>query len=182
MKDSRGYQFGIRIFLVLVLALLAGAGFYQQRWKPAQYGELVAGKSTRKDVLRVLGNATPKKSGSLESYSYPGKGDFGGEVIVEVSGATGIVESVIVQFSPNITRTQARKKYGDNYREVRYSISDCPHDSILPLAYRDTKGGVELLEYPQNGLLLWPNQYGLDIAAAVYRAKELPKVKPKCRK
>ncbi len=182
MKDSPAYQFGVRLFLAAALTLLVCAGFYQQRWKPAQYGELTAGKSTRKDVIRVLGDATPKKSGSLETYTYPGKGDFGGDVVIEVNQATGVIESVIVQFSPNITRTQARKKYGNDYHEIRYSISECPHDGSLPLAYRDPKGGVELIEYPQKGLVLWPNQYGLDIAAAVYRAKELPKIKPRCRK
>jgi hypothetical protein len=50
------------------------------------------------------------------------------------------------------------------------------------MVYRDAKGGIELLEYPQKGLILWPNQYGFDIAAAVYRAKALPGNKLVCGK
>jgi hypothetical protein len=151
-------------------------------WKAGQFGELVPGKSTRKDVIRVLGESKPEKNGKLETYTYPGKGDFGGKVLVDTNSATGIVESVTVQFSPNITRTQAYKKYGKDYYEVRYAISTCPQEGSTPMVYRDPKGGIELLEYPQKGLILWPNQYGFDIAATVYRAKALPEKRLVCGK
>jgi hypothetical protein len=173
------------LVLAVVILAIAGPAFTQKlakNWKAGQFGELVAGKATRKDVMRVLGESKPTKSGKLETFTYPGKGDFGGKVLVDVNSATGIIESVTVQFSPNITRTQAYKKYGKDYYEVRYAISACPQEGSTPMVYRDAKGGIELLEYPQKGLILWPNQYGFDIAAAVFRAKALPGTKPACGK
>ena len=169
---------------IAVVLLLSGFATAQQGpvWKAGQFRELVTGKANRKDVVRVLGAAKPTKTGKLETYSYEDKGEFGGKVLVDVNAATGVVESVTEHFSPNLTRTQAYKKYGKDYNEVRYSISSCPQEGSTPMVYRDAKGGIELLEYPKKGLILWPNQYGFDIAAAVYRAKALPGKKPQCGK
>jgi hypothetical protein len=167
---------------VMLISVGLGAQQTKKPWKAGQFGELVTGKSTRKDVIRVLGESKPTKSGKLETYTYPDKGDFGGKVLVDVNSATGVVEAVTVQFSPNITRTQAYKKYGKNYNEVRYSVSTCPQEGSTPMVYRDAKGGIELLEYPEKGLVLWPNQYGFDIAAAAFRARALPEKKPVCGK
>lgn len=133
-------------------------------------------------MIRVLGANEPKKQKRLETYTYPGKGDFSSTLIIEVDRATGVVETITEQFSPNVTRTQAHKKYGNDYREVQYSIADCPHEGVNPLAYRDPKGPVELIEYRQSGLILWPNREGFDIAAAVYLAKPLPGKRPVCAK
>ncbi len=77
-------------------------------WTPGEFSGLVAGKSTRKDVIRVLGANEPKKQKRLETYTYPGKGDFSSTLIIEVDRATGVVETITVQFSPNVTRTQAQ--------------------------------------------------------------------------
>ncbi|MGE5111921.1 MAG: hypothetical protein ACM3JB_13755 [Acidobacteriaceae bacterium] len=151
-------------------------------WKPGEFSGLVAGKSTRKDVIRMLGANEPRREKLQETYTYSGKGDFSSTLIIEVNRATGVVDTITEQFSPNITRTQAHKKYGNDYREVQYSIADCPHEGVNPLAYRDPKGLVELIEYPQKGLILWPNREGFDIAAAVYLARPLPGKKPACAK
>ncbi len=125
---------------------------------------------------------TPKPGKKIDTYTYPGKGDFGGKVIVEVDRVTGVVETITELFSPNITRTQARKKYGENYKEVHSSIADCPHEGVNALAYRDPNGPIGLLVYSQQGIVLWPNQEGFDIAAALYLAKPLPGKKPVCAK
>lgn len=171
--------------LLAMTTLLASVGLVgQQRsgWKAGEFKGLVAGKATRKDVVRVLGASTPKTTPHLEVYSYPGKGDFGSNVTVEVSRATGRVETITERFAPNITRTQARKKYGEKYNEVQYSVAECPHEGLNALAYRDSNGPIGLIEYPQQGLVLWPNQEGFDIAAALYLAKPLPGKKPVCAK
>lgn len=170
---------------LLGLLLLASAGLAAQQgstWKPGDFKGLIAGKSTRKDVARVLGVATPKRTAHLEIYDYPGKGDFGSRVIVEVNQATGLVGTITERFAPNITRTQARKKYGERYNEVQYSIADCPQEGVNAPAYRDPKGPIGLIEYPQQGLVLWPNEEGFDIAAALYLAKPMPGKKPACTK
>lgn len=187
MERVTGMKRRILLIIVSLLAVLLLAGMElsaQQRraWKPGEFQGLVAGKSTRKDVTRVLGVTTPKRSAHLEIYSYPGKGDFGASVTVEVNRATGVVETITERFSPNITRTQARKKFGESYNEGQYSIADCPHEGVNSPVYRDSNGPIGLIEYPQQGLVLWPNEEGFDIAAALYLAKPLPGRKPVCAK
>lgn len=130
----------------------------------------------------MLGVAEPKRTAHLETYTYPGKGDFGSNIVVEVNRAAGVVETITERFSPNITRTQARKKFGERYNEVQYSIADCPHEGVNAPVYRDPKGPIGLIEYPQAGLLLWPNKEGFDIAAVLYLAKPLPGKKTACAK
>jgi hypothetical protein len=166
----------------VLLASAGVAGQQRSAWRPGEFQELVTGRSTRKDVIHVLGATTPKTSTHLETYSYPGKGAFGATVIVEVNRARGVVETITERFSPNITRTQARKKYGERYNEVQYSIADCPHEGVNAPVYRDPKGPIGLIEYPQQGLVLWPNEQGFDIAAALYLAKPLLGKKPVCAK
>lgn len=164
---------GVTLFSVCLFA-------QSEPWKPGEFGGLETGTSNRKDMLRVFGNAVAKKTARVEIYRYPGKGDFGGDVSVEVGRRTGVVESITVQWSPNITRTQAYKKFGRVYDEVHYSIAKCG-DGVNPPVYRDPNGALELIEYPDKGTILWPNQMGFDFAAAVFRAKPLPKIKPSCK-
>ncbi len=171
-----------RVLAVLLLASAGLAGQQRSAWKPGEFRGLVAGKSTRKDIVCVLGATTPKTTAHLETYDYPGKGDFGSNVIVEVNRATGVVETITERFAPNITRTQARKKFGERYNEVQYSIADCPHEGVNAPVYRDPKGPIGLIEYPQQGLVLWPNAEGFDIAAALYLAKPMPGKRPVCSK
>jgi hypothetical protein len=151
-----------------------------QSWVPGRFAELITGTSRTKDVLRVLGPAQPKVGKSLITYSYPGKGDFGGDLTVEISRSTGIVQTITSRPEQNITRTEAYRKFGRDYNEVHYSVAKCGEGTNPPV-YRDKNGAVELLEYPRQGVILWPNRYGFDIAAIVYRAKPLPATKPHCR-
>lgn len=176
---------GRAAILVLSLLVFAGDSLSAQQnrpWKPGDFRGLVAGKSTRKDVVRGLGTATPKKGRLLDTYVYEGKGDFGANVIVEVRRATGVIETITERFSPNITRTQARKKYGEDFREIQYSIADCPREGVNTLAYQDPNGPIGLLVYSQQGIVLWPNEEGFDIAAALYLPKPLPSKRPVCAK
>ena len=184
MNAIRKLRTPIHIVAVIMLLLASGALTAQQRkgWKAGEFRGLVAGKSTRKDIVRVLGDSAPKKTAHLEVYGYAGKGDFGSNVTVEVNRATGVVETITERFSPNITRTQARKKFGENYSEDQYSIADCPHEGSNAMAYRDPNGPIGLIVYPKQGLVLWPNQEGFDISAALYLAEPLPGKKPVCRK
>lgn len=172
----------MRLALLAMLGVAAIAGAQEPAWKPGQFKDLLTGKAKRTDVIRVLGESKPNRAAKIETYTYPDKGEFGGKLMVDVNPSTGLVETITEQLSPNLTRTQSYKKFGKDYREVRYSISNCPQQGSIPPVYRDPKGGIELLEYPQKGIVLWPNQYGFDIAAVVYRAKPLPAKKPVCGK
>lgn len=176
----RGRRTPLGIITFLATCLFA-ANIFAQEWTPGKYGGLVTGKSKAKDVLRIFGPSEPKRGKMLITYTYPGKGDFDGELVVEVSRATDVVETITSRPAQNITRTEAYRKFGKNYDEVTYSVAKCGEGTNPPV-YRDKNGPVELLEYPKQGIILWPNAYGFDIAAIVYRAKPLLKTKPVCSK
>ncbi len=177
----RDFRFAVLPFSRFAVLLLLVSSVSAQSWTPGHFGELVTGKSKTSDVLRVLGSAEPSIGKTLVTYTYPGKGDFGGELVVEVSRANGVVQSITSRPEQNITRTEAYRKFGKDYNEVTYSVAKCGEGTNPPV-YRDKKGTVELIEYPSQGVILWPNAYGFDIAAIVYRAKPLPTVKPHCPK
>ena len=179
-KRSRNRQARvIALFLSVLFAVAAEA--QSGPWKPGHFGELVTGKSRVKDVLRVLGPGEVKQGKRLTAYLYPGKGDFGGDLVVEVSRSTGVVETITSKLIQNITRTEAYRKFGKDYQEVDYDVAKCGEGTNPPV-YRQANGPVELVEYPQSGVVLWPNAYGYDIAAVVYLAKPLPTKKPICQK
>ena len=171
----------IRRLGFLCTLLFSFAASAQSSWTPGRFGELVTGQSKVKDVLRVLGPAEPKQGKRLTTYTYPGKGDFGGGLIVEVSNTTKVIEVITSRPAQNITRTEAYRKFGKDYREVTYAAAKCGEGTNPPV-YRDKNGAVELIEYPTQGIVLWPNRYGFDIAAIVYLARPLPTSKPKCPK
>ena len=150
-----------------------------QEWTPGKFGELVTGRSKAKDIVRVFGPAEPNRGKTLITYTYPGKGDFGGDLVLEVSRATGVVETITSRPAQNITRTEAYRKFGKDYIEVTYSVAKCGEGTNPPV-YRDKNGPIELLEYPKKGIILWPNAYGFDIAAILYRASPLPATRPHC--
>ena len=171
---------GFAAFVVLCFFTTLGASA-QTAWTPARFGEVVTGRSKAKDVIREFGPAEPAKGKKLITYTYPGKGDFGGDLVIEISRATGLVETVTSRPSQNITRTEAYRKFGKDYLEITYSAAKCGEGTNPPV-YRDKNGPIELLEYPKQGIILWPNAYGFDIAAILYRAKPLPFTKPDCPK
>ncbi len=176
-------KFFFRGALLALLAcfLVASLAAQSKHWYRGQFGEIVTGKSKAADIIRMYGPSEPQSGKEIDIYRYPGRAEFNGDLIFEVSHSTGVVEAVIEQWSPNITRTSAYKKYGRQYNEVLYSVSPCPHEGVNPNVYRDPKGTIELIEMPQLGLVLWPNAYGFDFAEAVYLPKPLPSAKPTCR-
>lgn len=179
IRKRRLNRRGLGLLTVVLLAIAAQA--QSDAWRPGRFGGLVTGKSKVKDVLRVLGPAEPKQGKRLNTYLYTGKGDFGGDLVVEVSRVTGIVQTITSKLIQNITRTEAYRKFGKDYQEVTYEVAKCG-EGANPSVYRRANGPVELVEYPQSGVVLWPNAYGYDIAAVVYLAKPLPLRKPNCLK
>ena len=170
----------VRIGAIVSIVLLSVGISAQTPWTPGRYGDVITGQSKAKDVLRILGPADSKAGRLLTTYLYPGKGDFGGDLIVEVSNATKIVQAITSRPAQNITRTEAYRKFGKEYHEVTYAVAKCGEGTNPPV-YRDKNGPVELIEYPKQGVVLWPNRYGFDIAAIVYLPTPLPSVKPRCR-
>jgi hypothetical protein len=166
----------------LALLLLGGTHLLAaQSWTPADFRGLKLGSAKLEDVKKVLGTPESKsfKNGS-DILSYPGKGDNQGNLELEFR------DGVLVKMTENLPvampRAVAFRKYGKDYVERRYSaVKMCVGRSGDDLLYRDSRGQLELIEYPQKGMLLWMDQFGYDVASIVYRTKPLATKKPICR-
>lgn len=151
------------------------------KWHAGVYHNIVTGQSTRQDVVAALGEpdsiASDQRS---EVLTYKRKGEFDGDVKVRIRKATNRVHSVLVMFAPALPRMVAYRQFGREYQETRYSVLPCSNDTGMPNVYRDRKGNVELIEMPDKGLILWPDQVGYDFAVALFLPEPLPKVKGRC--
>lgn len=164
------------LFAVLVLAQLATA---QANWTPAEFRGLKLGTAKIEDIQRVLGGPDTKnfKNGS-DILVYGKKGDNEGNLQLELRD--GVLFKVTEDLPVAMPRAVAFRKYGKDYVERRYASANCTARSGDDLLYRSSRGLVELLEYPKKGMLLWPDQFGYDIASVIYRARPLATRKPPC--
>jgi len=165
--------------VVLLLLSFAPAKTQAQGWTAAEFRGLKLGSAKLADVERVLGKAdsTDSRSGG-EVLVYKKKGDNGGDLEVEIR--KGVLHRVSENLPVAMPRGVAFRQYGKDYVERRYSTAKCSSLSADDQLYRDRKGDVELLEYPQKGLLLWPDKFGYDIAGVVYRADPFAAKRPRC--
>jgi hypothetical protein len=165
--------------LVLLLVSFAPSNAQAPAWTAADFRGLKLGSAKLEDVERVLGKPDSQTSSrGPQVLGYKKKGDNGGDLEAEIR--KGVLYRVSENLPVAMPRGVAFRQYGKDYVERRYSSAKCPSLPADDLLYRDRKGDVELLEYPQKGLLLWPDKFGYDIAGVVYRAEPLAAKKPGC--
>jgi hypothetical protein len=167
--------------LLFVFVLLAHVATAQGNWTPAEFRGLKLGTAKMEDIEGVLGRPDTKsfRNGS-DILVYGRKGDNDGNLEFELR--EGVLFKVTEDLPVAMPRTVAFRKFGKDYTERRYDSARCVGRSGDDLLYRSSKGTVELLEYPKKGLLLWPDQFGYDIASVIYRARPLATRKPRCTK
>jgi hypothetical protein len=165
--------------LFLVILMLANLATAQGNWTPAEFRGLKLGTAKMEDIERILGGPDTKsfRNGS-DILVYGKKGDNEGNLELELRD--GFLIKVTEDLPVAMPRMVAFRKYGKDYVERRYSSGKCVGRSADDLLYRSSKGLVELLEYPKKGMLLWPDQFGYDIASVIYRARPLATRKPPC--
>jgi hypothetical protein len=166
--------------LLLVVLMLARISTAQgSGWTAAEFRGLKLGTAKMEDIQRVLGGPDTKsyKNGS-DILVYGKKGDNDGNLELELRD--GVLFRVTEDLPVAMPRAVAFRKYGKDYVERRYAAANCTARSGDDLLYRSSKGVVELLEYPKKGILLWPDQFGYDIASVIYRARPLATRKPHC--
>jgi hypothetical protein len=131
------------------------------------------------DIERVIGRPDTKsfKNGS-DILVYGKQGDNDGDLELELRD--GVLFKVTEDLPVAMPRAVAFRKYGKDYVERRYAAAKCTARSGDDLLFRSSKGVVELLEYPKKGMLLWPDQFGYDIASVIYRARPLATRMPPC--
>lgn len=126
-----------------------------KHWAPAVYHGLTVGKSTRKDVLRVLGK--PKSTGRA-AESDPPMLSYGYDVADPVKGNIGIyfqgeiVDSMAVYPDTSITKEDVVRIFGQHYLLVRYSGENCLGSGGAGPMYEDPNGDIKHMEYRDKGI------------------------------
>lgn len=115
-----------------------------RQWRSATYRGLEVGKSTRQDMLRVLGK--PKLSvipqarittnpNTIVAYHYGAQEGYSGEVIVGVEKAAGVI--AWIETAPEHSfQEDMIKQFGSDYVLTGYKLDDCfiddqPHYGML---------------------------------------------------
>lgn len=121
-------------------------------------------------MKKVLGDpdSSPQVQPTSLVYRFSDKGDLKGTLEIRIRRTNHVIESITENLHVAMPRTPAYKRFGTDYVLRHYSGATCAtKDGITPL-YRDTKGNVEMIEYPAKGIALALDQFGYDIAAVMY--------------
>jgi hypothetical protein len=148
---------------------------------------LTIGKSTRADVLRVLGESkrldTPPDQ-TLENphpevwYVYDGGGEFGGSLTVVIDKRTQVVLGI--DLSPeNLSKDDAVKYFGPDYIVTRYNFDECLGSEESAPLYESANGTVVEIEYRHRGIALSINENG-KVNTISYVSKPIGAAESKC--
>lgn len=145
-------------------------------WRSATYRDLEVGKSTRQDMLRVLGE--PKASvvpqvrittnpNAIIAYHYGGPKGYAGNLVVGVEKATRVI--AWIETSPeDLSRDDVIKQFGSNYILTGYIPDDCFIDGQPQMFYETSVEAISptyvQMEYRHLGVTV---QFTLD--REVYR-------------
>jgi hypothetical protein len=118
---------------------------------------LTAGKSTRADVLKLLGKPIRKDFTEPDSpevwYIYKDVADFPGEFTVAIDNKTRRVRAMMLGPEPDVKKDVVLKHFGDGWEISRYE--SCPGDYIVEgPVYENDKGHVVFIEYRSKGIAL----------------------------
>jgi hypothetical protein len=181
--QARDYSF--KIGWALALVFLTATAFAQS-WKPTDFHGIAAGKSHKPDVIKAFGEPSETRSPSLAAFAndscceelvFHNKGDNGGELSIAIR-KNGTVVYILDQFKSAMPRSTAYRKYGKDWHDRTYSSAKCAeHAGVAPL-YRDPAGSIELVEYPDKGMLFWPSSNGYDFFGVLYLASAPGLLKP----
>lgn len=132
-------------------------------WRPATYRGLTIGKSTRADMLRILGK--PLSSGPSADQDPPKpiiwndygmiKGELPGRLAVEVDSRNDRIVSISIA-PEQVSKEDAIRYFGKEYLLMGYEF--CPSQSLdadVGLVYEDPKSSsIDYLEYRSRGIAI----------------------------
>ena len=171
------------ILPILFLATLLSA---QEKWRAAEFHRLTAGKSNKTAVTKALGEPSEVRKPSLSAFAneacceelvYRGKGDNGGDLSIAVR-KNGTVVYILDQFKSAMPRSTAYRKYGKDWHDRTYSSAKCAERAGIAPLYREAGGQMNLIEYPDKGMLFYPSDNGYDFFGVVYLASAPGLTKP----
>jgi hypothetical protein len=167
----------IRILLASALFTVAPLAA-QTAWHAHEFHGIVVGKSDKAAVIKAFGAPTTTRKPSLTAFAsdacceelvFVSKGDNGGGLSVAIR-KNGAVVYILDQFKSAMPRSTAYKKYGKDWHNRSYSAAKCAERAGIAPLFRDPAGPVELIEYPDKGMLFWPSNDGYDFFGSVYTA------------
>lgn len=134
----------------------------QRERRAGTYLGLTAGKSTRADVLRVLGEPkrleTPADQ-TLEEpnpevwYVYDNGGEFAGELTVVIDKRTDVVLGINLN-PDSLSKEEAVKHFGPDYILTRYNFDDCLGNEESAPLYESANGPLLEVEYRHRGIAI----------------------------
>jgi hypothetical protein len=167
----------LQLLLVLIIIMQAAdvlcgpvQALNDRTWRPATYQGLTIGKSTRSDMLRVLGKPLSSGPSADQDPPYPivwneyGRitGDTPGTLAVEVDSRNNRIVSISV--SPDrMTKQEAIKLFGDNYLLMGYQFcKGLPPEAEVGPVYEDPKSSeIDYLEYRNRGIAIHLDYQGM---------------------
>jgi hypothetical protein len=130
-------------------------------WREASYRGLKVNRSTRYDLLRILGKAkwSGRPAGQTKHdpnpevwYEYENVGEFPGKFTVAVDQRTGRI--LVMHLSPKkLSREQAVRVFGDDYIVTRYDFCENFEGDGAPV-YESPQGSRIVIEYRSRGVAL----------------------------
>ena len=176
------------VLCALLLQLTTGAQ-NNREWRAGTYSGLTAGKSTRADVLRVLGEPkrldTPVGQDTKDPdpeiwYVYESGGEFPGDLTVVLDKRSNTMLRIDLH-PESLSREDAVKHFGPDYILTRYDFDDCLGDEESAPLYESPNGSLLSIEYRQRGIAVSVSDSG-KVKTISYVSKPLGAPKSKCSK
>jgi hypothetical protein len=162
------------LYLVSVVACVTIACAQQSsgsKWQPGQYRGLVTGKSTTKDVVRVLG--LPSWQGKpIEVPEVPGEEEWSYKLptpqgeCCDLFFKNGVLKSVSLRLD-GMQSSEAERLFGPGFGPVRFSAKDDGSETGSSPICEDPKGDIVMLLNSEKGLSLSVDGRGV-VQEAVY--------------
>jgi hypothetical protein len=132
-----------------------------REWHPANYFGLTMGKSTRSEMMSILGkpdwteafDQDRSKAGGEVWYHYNVAWELPGTITVVVDKSTDIIRAI--DLSPNdLSKVEAIKYFGNDYIVTRYDADSCLGDEESAPLYESSNGVAMYIEYRERGIAI----------------------------
>ena len=178
----------LQLFLILIIIMQAADGLccpmqalHDQTWRAATYRGLIVGKSTRADMLRVLGKPLSSSPSADQDPPYPiiwneyGRltGDTPGTLAVEVDSRNNRIVSISVT-PDRMTKEEAIRLFGNDYLLMGYeACKGLPPEAEVGPVYENPKASeIDYLEYRNRGIAMHLDYQGM-VDAIYFVAKPI---------
>jgi hypothetical protein len=148
---------------------------------------LTAGKSTKADAVRVLGepkrvdippDQTPNDRHPEVWYVYDNGGEFPGELTVVIDKRSNVI--MTIELNPeSLSKQEAVKHFGPDYVLTRYDFDECFGNEESAPVYESANGGLLEIEYRNRGIALSVTEDGR-VNSVSYMSKPIGTRESRC--